>query len=81
DADWKTLQGQALTLLEVANTLTNPSRAKDKGEWMNYAKQLQAQSKTAFAAAMAKDVATLTDLNDSLYTVCSNCHEHYLPKR
>ena len=78
---WKTLQTQALTLLEVANTLTNPSRAKDKDQWMKDARALQASSKKAFDAAMAKNVAALTDLSDPLYETCAQCHEHYLPKK
>lgn len=81
DAEWKTLQGQALTLLEAANSLTTTNRSKDKKQWMADAKLLQEASKTAFAAAMAKNITALADLNDPLYTACSTCHEHYLPKR
>lgn len=81
DADWKTLQGQALTLLEAANTLTSASRAKDKEKWMQFAKTLQAQSRMAFAAAMAKNVNALTDLSDSLYQACADCHAKYIPKK
>lgn len=81
DAEWKTLQGQALTLVEAANTLSSAARAKDKGQWMKDAKALQDASKQAFAAAMARNADALTDLNDPLYAACSNCHEHYLPKR
>lgn len=81
DAEWKTLQGQALTLSEVANTLTSPSRAKDKEQWMQFAKALQTQSRAAFAAAMAKNVNALTDLSDTLYQTCADCHEKYIPKK
>jgi hypothetical protein len=81
DAEWKTLQGQALTLLEVANSLTTAARAKDQKQWMQDAKLFKDSSKIAFAAAMAKNVEALSDLNDPLYTACANCHEHYLPKR
>jgi hypothetical protein len=81
DADWKTLQSQALTLLELANSLTSANRAKDKAQWLTYVKALQGASKTAFAAAMAKNVEALTDLSDPLYMTCADCHEHYLPKK
>jgi len=80
DADWKTLQGQALTLLELADTLTSPARAKDKDQWMKFAQALKDASRSAFAAAMAKDANALMELSDPLYTTCANCHEHYLPK-
>jgi hypothetical protein len=85
DADWKTLQGQALTLMEIANTLTAPNRTpnqvKDKQEWTKFAKALQTESRKAFALSMAKDVKALGDLSDPLYQTCADCHEKYLPKR
>jgi len=80
DAEWKTLQGQALTLLELAGTLTSPRRAKDKDQWMKYAQAMRDASRAAFAAAMAKDANALMELSDPLYNTCANCHEHYLPK-
>jgi hypothetical protein len=81
DADWKALQGQALTLFEISKTLTSPGRAKDQKQWVEFAKALQNASKTAFTAAMAKDVKALSDLSDPLYMTCANCHEKYIPKR
>ena len=80
DAQWKTLQGQALTLMELAATLSQPARAKDKGQWMKDAKALQVESKKAFDAAMAKNVDALMTISDSLYETCAGCHERYLPK-
>jgi cytochrome c553 len=81
DEQWKALQNQALMLLEVANSLTTPGRAKDKKQWVNDAKLLIDASRAAYAAATAKNIAALEDLNDPLYTACATCHEHYLPKR
>jgi len=81
DAQWKTLQGQSLTLLEIANSLTSTGRAKDKKQWMQDAKLLIDAANTAYEAANAKNVAVLEELNDPLYTACTTCHEHYLPKR
>ena len=81
DAEWKTLQSQALTLYEISKTLTTPGRAKDQNQWAQYAKALQASSKTAFQAAMKKDVKILSDLSDPLYMTCSDCHEKYIPKK
>lgn len=80
DAQWKTLQGQALTLMELANTLSSPARAKDKAQWLKDAKALQTESKKAFDAAMAKNADALMEISDSLYETCAGCHEHYLPK-
>lgn len=81
EEQWKALQGQALMLLEIANSLTTPARAKDKKQWMQDAKLLIDASNAAYAAANAKNVAALEELNEPLYTACATCHEHYLPKR
>jgi hypothetical protein len=81
DAEWKTLQSQALTLYEISKTLTTPGRAKDNKEWMQLAKALQSSSKTAFQAAMKKDAKVLGDLSDALYQTCADCHEKYIPKK
>jgi hypothetical protein len=81
DDEWKALQGQALMLSEVATSLMTPARAKDKKQWMQDAKLLLDASNAAYAAANSKNVAALEELNDQLYTACTTCHEHYLPKR
>lgn len=81
DEQWKVLQGQALMLLEIANSLTTPPRAKDKRQWMQDAKLLIDASAAAYVAANAKNLTALEELNDPLYTACATCHEHYLPKR
>ena len=81
DDEWKALQGQALMLNEIARSLTTPARAKDKQQWMQDAKLLLDASSAAYAAANAKNTAALEELNDRLYTACTTCHEHYLPKR
>jgi cytochrome c553 len=81
DDEWKALQGQALMLSEVATSLMTPTRAKDKKQWMQDAKLLIDAGNAAYAAANAKNAVALEELNDQLYTACTTCHEHYLPKR
>ena len=81
DDEWKALQGQALMLSEIATSLMTPARAKDKKQWVADAKLLLDASNAAYTAANAKNVTTLEELNDQLYTACATCHEHYLPKR
>jgi cytochrome c553 len=81
DDQWKELQGKALTLVEIANSLTSPKRAKDQKRWLQDAKLLIDTSNAAYTAANAKNQSALEDLNDQLYTACTTCHEHYLPKR
>ena len=81
DDEWKVLQGQALILSEIATSLVTPARAKDKQQWPQDAKLLLDAANAAYAAANAKNTTALEDLNDQLYTACTTCHEHYLPKR
>lgn len=81
DDQWKALQGQALTLLEIAHSLTSPTRAKDQAQWMQDAELLIDASAAAYEAANAKNLGALEELNDPLYTACATCHEHYLPRR
>jgi len=78
---WKALQGQALILSEIATALMTPARAKDKQQWMHDAKLLRDAGNIAYAAANAKNVAALEELNEQLYTACTTCHEHYQPKK
>ena len=81
DDEWKTLQGKALILSEIATSLMTPARAKDKKQWIQDAQRFLDASNAAYAAANAKDAAALEGLNDQLYEACRTCHEHYLPKR
>jgi len=81
DEEWKTVQGQALILSEIATSLMTPVRAKDKKQWIQDAQRFLDASNAAYAAANAKDAAALEGLNDQLYEACRTCHEHYLPKR
>ena len=81
DDEWKVLQGQALVLSEIATSLGTPARAKDKQQWLQDAKLLLDAANAAYVAANAKNTTALEDLNDQLYTACTTCHEHYLPKR
>jgi hypothetical protein len=81
DAQWQALQAQTLKLKDAASLLIEPARAKDKGQWVQDAKLLVEVSNAAVAAAKTKNQAALEELNDSLYTACATCHEHYLPKR
>ena len=81
EAQWSALQGQALTLVEIAGTLTATNRSKAGKQWSTDVKAFQLESKKAFDAAMAKDATAFEALSDSLYTTCANCHEHFVPKK
>lgn len=79
DAEWSTLQGQALMVAESANLLMMPAHLRDEERWLADAKLMRDAGLAAFRAAKAKDVNALDDLNDQLYQSCVTCHLHYRP--
>ena len=79
DVEWNELQAKTLMLAEAANLLMMPSRARDREGWLKDAKLLQDAGTAAFRAAKAKDLATLSELNDQMYAACVACHNDYRP--
>ena len=79
EAEWSALQAQTLTLAEAGHLLLMPSRARGRAQWIADATLMLEAGRKAFAAARAKDVATLEALNDELYQSCVTCHEHFRP--
>lgn len=80
DAEWATLQNNALNLAETGNLLLLPGRAKDKGEWTKNAQALIERGSQAFKAANAKDAKALETIGDKIDEICEACHAIYLPK-
>ena len=79
DAEWATLQGQALIVAETANLLMMPQRALDNDQWLKDNKLMLDAGIAAFEAAMNRDLDALIELNDPLYQSCVVCHLHYRP--
>jgi len=76
DTDWEEIVSGAATLAEAANALMIPQRALDS-EWNNYAKKLGEAAATAYAAAEAHDLKTISEVSDRLDGICAACHRHY----
>jgi len=79
DAEWTTLEGQALIVAESANLLMLPGRARDQKQWMADAKLMLEAGAAAVKAAKAKDVAGIAALSDQLMESCTSCHKNYRP--
>jgi cytochrome c556 len=77
EVDWERVRQNALTLAESANLLMLPSRARDNEKWMADAKLLLDAGKTAYRAAIAKDMQAMVDVNSALYDACVTCHMDY----
>jgi hypothetical protein len=78
DVEWNAIRNQALTLAEAGNLLMMPNRVRE-GDWNKDAKMLVDVGTAAFKAAMAKDMAGITALNDQLNEACVVCHVQYRP--
>jgi hypothetical protein len=81
DADWQTLERNALILAESGNLLMISGRAKDRGEWMKLSRNLVNAATAAYKAAKSKDLAKLGDIgDDQIYPICDSCHKAYIKR-
>jgi hypothetical protein len=79
DAEWTSLEGQALMLAETANLLMLPGRARDQQQWMADATLMLDAGAAAVKAAKTKNVDAISALSDQLLESCTSCHKHYRP--
>ena len=79
EAEWGTLEGQALMVAESANLLMMPSRARGREGWIADARLLLDAGEAALKAAQDRDVEALSELNEQLYQSCITCHQHFRP--
>ena len=79
DAEWTTLEGQALMVAESANLLMMPGRARDQKQWMADAKLMLDAGAAAVKAAKTKNVEAISALSEQLMESCTSCHRHYRP--
>lgn len=79
EAEWTTLEGQALMVAESANLLMLPGRARDQTQWMADSILMLEAGAAAVKAAKAKDVEAIAALSDQLMESCTSCHKNYRP--
>ena len=79
EAEWTTLEGQALMVAESANLLMMPGRARDQKQWMADARLMLDAGAEAVKAAKAKNVEGIAALSEQLMESCTSCHKHYRP--
>ena len=79
DKEWAAVRSHAMTLAESGNLLMMPGRAKDGGDWMQFAQELVETSAVALRAAEAKDVDGLLNVGGRIDEVCESCHKKYWP--
>ena len=79
DKEWAAVRSHAMTLAESGNLLMMPGRAKDGGDWMQFAQELVETSAVALRAAEARDVDGLLNVGGRIDEVCESCHKKYWP--
>ena len=77
DDDWLTVRNAAVILAEVGNLFMLEGRAKDTGQWMEFAGELVEAGTAALRATDVRDVNGLLDAGDRIAAVCEACHRPY----
>jgi hypothetical protein len=80
DARWSAALDAAAQLQEAGNLLKMPGRARDDGQWMKFAGDLNAAGALAMKAAQARDPKAMDDSGSALYNACFECHAKYIPR-
>lgn len=80
DADWASVQNAAKDLAGYAKQLAGPAASHGRGtDWADYAKGLGDVAILAEKAASDRSPDRVFGVGQTLYNVCSACHEVYMP--
>ena len=78
--EWAVVRNSAVALAESGNLLMMAPRALDGDEWMEGARALVDTGVLVMRAVEARDADEIFELGGTIYTVCTNCHQKYLPQ-
>lgn len=78
DESWDRVRSNAVIVVETANLLMLPGRARGP-EWIASARALGQAGVLAMQAAEAKAPDALFDAGGKLYVACVGCHDRYWP--
>jgi len=77
DEEWEAVRHAAFVVAESGNLLMMEGRAKDRGPWMAFSRDLVRVGRQAIAAADARDPDAVFEAGGEVYLVCSECHASY----
>ena len=81
DEDWQRTRTAAATITEMGNLMMTPLYAEGRGEdWMEFSRGLVEVGQKAEQAAVNRDVDAVFEVGGTMYSVCSACHQAYLPE-
>ena len=81
DAEWDRVVANAVMLAESGNLLLQGPRDLHQPEWTQHANDMIARAKVAAEAASKHDVDGVLAAGDSIYEVCENCHNKFMPAK
>lgn len=81
DEDWQRTRTAAATITEMGNLLMTPVYAEGRGaDWIEFSRALIEVGQQAEQAAVNRDVDAVFEVGGTMYSVCSACHQAYLPE-
>jgi len=81
DAEWDKTRAAAARLAELGEQLKSSDYAAEHGpDWIDFANGMIEVSGKAEQAAVAKDVDAVFEVGGTMYSVCSACHQAYMPR-
>ena len=79
EEQWLAVRDAAYVVAESGNLMLTPGRLQDGDQWLAMVADFVAVSRTALAAAEAKDPTRVFDAGGEVYLACARCHEAYAP--
>jgi hypothetical protein len=81
DEDWQRTRTAAATITEMGNLMMTPVYAEGRGaDWIEFSRGLVQVGLQAEQAAANRDVDAVFEVGGTIYSVCSACHQAYLPE-
>lgn len=81
DADWQKTREAAARIAKLGEQLKSSDYAAEHGpDWVEFSDGLIEVAGKAEQAAIDKDVDAVFEVGGTLYSVCSACHQAYLPR-
>ena len=81
DAEWQKTREAAAKLAELGEQLKSSDYSAEHGpDWIEFSDGMIQVAGKAEQAAIDKDVDAVFEVGGTLYSVCSACHQAYLPR-
>ncbi|MDX1577739.1 MAG: hypothetical protein R3266_04615 [Gemmatimonadota bacterium] len=79
--EWEAVRNAAFVIAESGNLLMMAGRARDRGPWVDYSREMIESGRLALRAAEARDDEAVFDAGAEVYYACTNCHAAYAQEK